>query len=174
MRLFLAIELPAEVKDALADIAHPPLADLTWTATEQMHITLKFLGEVPDEQVPALIEAMKRLPGPGELPLETAGLVMFPPHGPIRIVAAEIADPSGRLAKLAADLESAGHTLGFPREKRKFHAHVTLARARQPVRRDRVMATIPELPFTATEFVLMQSTLSPQGSTYTVAARFPL
>jgi 2'-5' RNA ligase len=174
MRLFLAIELPAVVKDALADIAHPPLADLKWTATEQLHITMKFLGEVPDDQVPALVEAMRRVPKPGELPLQIAGVVMFPPRGPIRIVGAEVADDTGGLAKLAADLEDAAATLRFPREKRPFHAHVTLARARQPIRRDRVMVTIPELPFVASEFVLMQSTLSPQGSTYAVAARFPL
>lgn len=174
MRLFIAIDLPGDVKDALADVVRPPLADLKWTAADQLHVTLKFLGEVPDPQVPAVLAALKAIPRPGALALETAGLVMFPPRGPIRIVAADIADPSGGLAKLVAGLEEACAALGFVREKRPFHAHVTLARARQPVRRDRVMVTIPERQFTVDEFVLMQSTLSPQGSRYAVVARFPI
>jgi 2'-5' RNA ligase len=70
-------------------------------------------------------------------------------------------------------LEAACEPLGFARENRPYHAHVTLARAKIPVRRELVKAEVPSLSFAAGEFVLMQSKLSPKGATYTVAAQFP-
>ena len=174
MRLFLAIELPADVKTALADVRHPPLADLRWIPPEQLHITLKFLGEVPDADVPRLIETLAAVATPRPLTLRVAGAVMFPERGRVRIVAADIADDAGGIVQLAEALEAAYEPLGFAREGRPFHAHVTLARAKMPVRRELVNLDIPALTFTASQFVLMQSKLSPTGATYAAAAHFPL
>jgi len=174
MRLFLAIELPAEIRQTLATISRPPVAGLRWTAAEQLHLTLKFLGEVPDGDVPRLIEALTTTPKPPPIPLVIDGLSLFPPRGRVRIVAANVADASGSLHRLAADLEAAFEPLGFPRERRPFAAHVTLARDRVPVPRERLTIDLPRLAFEAWEYVLMQSHLSNKGSTYTVAARFRL
>ena len=174
MRLFLAIELPAEVRQALATISRPPVAGLRWTAVEQLHLTLKFLGEVPDGDVPRLIETFATTPKPPPIPLVIDGLSLFPPRGRVRIVAAHVADASGSLHRLAADFDSACERVGFPRERRPFTAHITLARARVPVPRERLTFDLPRLAFEGKEFVLMQSQLSDKGSRYSVAARFRL
>jgi 2'-5' RNA ligase len=174
MRLFLAIELPVEVKTALSSIRRPPLADLRWIAPEQLHITLKFLGEVPDADVPQLLETLAAVPTPSPLSLRVSGLAMFPERGRVRIVAADVADDAGGIVKLAESLEAACESLGFTREGRPYRAHVTLARAKMPVRRELVKVDVPAMSFTEKQFVLMQSKLSSKGPTYTVAARFPL
>ena len=62
MRLFLAIELPDAVKQQLTAVQRSPLAALRWAPAEQLHVTLKFLGEVPDADVPAIIEHLAKLP----------------------------------------------------------------------------------------------------------------
>jgi 2'-5' RNA ligase len=174
MRLFFAIELPGSVRQRLAEIAHPPLNALKWVSAEQLHVTLKFLGPIADADLPRLLSAADAVVRPRPLELRVEGVSLFPERGPVRIVAASVAEASGTLAKLVADLEAAAEPLGVPRENRPFHAHVTLARAKPPVRRDRVIVTVPAMSFTVGEFVLMESRLSPKGSTYTVAARYPL
>ena len=106
---------------------------------------------------------------------------MFPPRGAVRIIAAALSGDVEPLAALVAELEKACRPLGFPVERRAYYPHVTLARARTPLA-PVMRAKLSDLAkgswsgpeFTATELILMESRLKPQGAEYVPAARFGL
>jgi RNA 2',3'-cyclic 3'-phosphodiesterase len=184
MRLFLALELPDEERQRLAQYPR----NQEWfgfaegvkpVRPENLHVTLKFLGEVPDPRLEEVREALEpvRLPGPIELHAE--GVTFFPPRGLIRVFVALLAGDVDRLATLYAEAEAALEPLGFAREQRPFKPHVTLARADHRrkipgVCRQLVVKTPPPRgdPFTVDSFVLFQSRLKPGGSEYVPLARF--
>ena len=174
MRLFLAIDLPAEVREFLAAMTRPPIGGLKWVPTGQLHITLKFLGDVEADRVPALATALAQVPKPGSLRLAAAGQLLLPEHGPVRILGLRVGSSFHGLNKLAEALESACEPLGFGREDRPFLGHITLARAKSPLPRSRFNFPLPGMEWFASSFVLMESQLSSKGPTYRVAERFPL
>ncbi|MGA2501143.1 MAG: RNA 2',3'-cyclic phosphodiesterase [Tepidisphaeraceae bacterium] len=176
MRLFTAVELPVEALQhlrRLQDSLRPLLPGVRWTAPDNLHITLKFLGETPDTRVNGLCEALKLVAlEPAEL--HVAGLTCFPPRGPVRIIAAELEGDVEAIVRLFTRVEEAAVQLGFPREGRQYHPHITLARARYPVHAG-VRGTLaqppghPGLPgpkFTTSGFTLFESRLSAAGATY--------
>lgn len=186
MRLFIAVELPEVVRQRLANLqsrlrvaAH----DVSWTKPENLHITLKFLGEASDEQIDGLCRGALGDIAVAPMRLRPHGIVLFPPGagGPVRIVACGFAGDVDALCRLQADVESACQRCGIPREGRKFTPHATLARARRrplppSARRDleaagQTMGDASE--FACRQFVLMHSELSSAGSRYTAVARFP-
>lgn len=188
MRLFVALELPDSQRHLLSGLGRRAdwfgleAGNLGWVRAENLHVTLKFLGEVPDGQVPAVCDALKGVAVPGPLRLNVQGVTFFPPRGPIRVFVAEVGGPDMQpLCALQAAVEHALEAVGFPREGRPFRPHVTLARAR---RERRVPAVARKLvaehplpagePFDVDAFVLMRSELKPMGAIYTPAARFPL
>jgi RNA 2',3'-cyclic 3'-phosphodiesterase len=186
LRLFCAIELPAELRAR----AHEHLVRLresapnvkaTWERAEKMHITLKFFGDVEAAQVAALTEAVVRAAtaaSPFALSLEGAGT--FPPGGNPRVLWLGTKDEMGRLALLQQRLEDECAAAGFPREPRPFHAHVTLARLRaanaaaRHLARYHVKLAFAPATFPVNELILMRSELGPNGSQYTPLARFAL
>ena len=184
MRCFVAIELPKEVRDGLAGLQerlHSLGRAVRWTRVEQIHLTLKFLGEVPDEKVPAVCDAATAVAARyGPLDLEVAGTGCFPPSGPARIVWAGIANPPPALIDCQQACEQAYAELGFKPEKRKYHPHLTVGRVRDTRdTRDIRAAVEGEAAFSAggfvaQELVLFQSILRPTGATYIVIARAPL
>src|SRR5579863_5293221 len=97
MRLFVAIELPENIRLHLAKMqeALKPIFGGKWTKPQQLHITLKFLGETPDAQLPELIDALSEVELDTEILLQTKGVLFLPPHGPVRIVAAGFEDVGG-------------------------------------------------------------------------------
>ena len=174
MRLFVAIDLPDEVRQFLAAMARPPIGGLKWVSAEQLHITLKFLGEVEPDRLPSIIGALAQIPQPGNLRLAAAGQLLLPEHGPVRILGLRVGSSFQGLNQLAEVLESACEPLGFPREDRPFLGHITLARAKSSVPRSLFNFPLPGMEWFGSSFVLMESCLSPQGPTYRVAERFPL
>jgi 2'-5' RNA ligase len=186
MRLFVAIELPAGQRRRLAELperyrwAGLERAALNWTREENLHVTLKFLGSVSDDRVPAITDALGaiRLPSPMDLRIEQ--LIFLPPRGPIRVFAANVGGETDRLAALQAAIELAVEPLGFPCEGRPFLPHVTLARPRRERRiASEARADVAEHQpppggnFAVDHFLLMNSDLSCGGPRYTPAARFP-
>jgi 2'-5' RNA ligase len=185
VRLFTAIELPATVRQHLVT-ARAAIAStagergaVSWVQPENLHVTLKFLGEVPDERLGRLCDALARvIVEPTRL--VAGGLVLFPKRGAIRVIAAGLSGEVERFGRLFADVEDACASAGFEREGRIYMPHVTLGRAR-PGRnaaglrrlRDDVAAITAGPEFTADGFVLMQSQLHPKGAIYTPAAHFP-
>jgi 2'-5' RNA ligase len=183
MRLFTAVDLPEPVREHLARISeslrkHPALNDLSWTRTENLHITLKFLGEIPDAQVANLAGALARLAVP-EMSLVLNPFLVLPGQGPARVLAANVRGDVEPLGKLFGQIESAVQPLGVRREARAFKPHVTLARVRRPTRQLTAQALgrivdpglLPTPTFTVSQFTLYQSVLDSKGSIYTPVAR---
>ena len=180
-RLFFALPLPEAALIALERAQHeakPAAARLAprWTRPEQMHVTLKFLGEQPDTALPGLraaLAARARAACPIEATL--ARVAAFGGQR-ARILVAELESQGGGLGQLAAGLEADAAELGVERETRPFVAHVTLARFRHPgdARAVIAAATLEPTAFRFTEACLYRSELSPAGSRYAVIERCPL
>jgi 2'-5' RNA ligase len=181
MRLFVAIELSDELRNHLVrvqDKVRTVAPNLSFTRPENLHLTLKFLGEVPDPDVPSLTDALNTVPPVGAFPLTTTGIICFPDRGRVRVISADVNAPDN-LLQLQSHIETATEARGFARENRSYHPHITLARARTPLpppMRQKLSDTgdahgdAPSMP--VNDFVLMQSRLLPKGAEYTPAARF--
>jgi 2'-5' RNA ligase len=182
VRLFVAIELDHPIKRTLLHIAEG-LKDfrrtVRWASEHQMHLTLKFLGEVPDDKVPAVSDACARVAAqckPFEFVLNSAGC--FPRDGRVRIVWGGCSFTPGELAECVGKCEDAFETLGFARENRPFTPHVTIGRVKVDDTRGRLRRAVEALRVTrVTEHVqsmtLFQSILSPAGARYVVVGTFP-
>jgi RNA 2',3'-cyclic 3'-phosphodiesterase len=185
-RTFIALSLPDVVKDAIHQAqgklqAAVRSSAVRWTKPEQFHLTLKFLGYVPAPQVPGLIDQLESI-GPDfhAIPLEAARLGSFPAGGAPRVVWVGVHDCSGALLRLQAAIDHV--TTQFGREERAFSGHITLARVKDISRSEASflkerLAKGQEMSFgswTATQFELMRSVVSSQGSTYSSLASIAL
>src|SRR5438552_2693263 len=183
MRLFLAIELPEDVRRHLSRVQQalaPMLPEAAMTRPENLHVTLKFIGQVDDRRTIELCESLSMIKS-APIELSARGVECFPSRGPIRIVAADMAGSIAALRAMHQAIEQRCKYLGFEKEGRDYRPHVTLGRARRPVRQeigrraaDEEAKLFPGPGFNVTEFVLMESRLNPKGSEYAVAARFQL
>jgi RNA 2',3'-cyclic 3'-phosphodiesterase len=185
MRLFIAIELPDEIRRSLRHVqdAVRSCIERTWDAQgtkwvrpEQMHVTLKFLGETADEAIPGLTKRLGEIKF-GPLRMATKSVQCFPPHGPIRVIAAELDDPEGLSADLQAKIDEACHTAGFRLEGRKWVPHITLGRVKERLpgsAREMVMKqNVTREFFVVDQFSLIESRLDREGPQYVTVARFP-
>lgn len=177
VRVFVAIDLSEGVRAALvqaqtrlrAACAHNQ--DIRWTRPEGLHITLKFLGEIPADQVPALVAALQGV-GPFErFPVEVKGFGFFPDGRHPRVLWAGIDAPS-TLRELAERVDAALSKLDFPPEDRPFRPHLTLARFRtqrpDPALEDALeqVSSTSLGSFEVTEYFLFESRLRASGAEY--------
>jgi 2'-5' RNA ligase len=184
MRLFVAADLPEGEKRRLEALGRRQdwfgLGDgFRPVRAENLHLTLKFLGEVPDDRVARVCDGLKRIEWPASLTLRTEGVTFFPPRGPINVFVAQFGGDVERLRQLHADIEAALQPLGFPRDARPFKPHVTLLRGdhrRKPAGavREAVAKNPPKAgePFAVSSFALFQSRLKPTGPEYVALAHF--
>lgn len=184
MRLFVAIELPARLTERLArrvEGVRPELPPARWVPARNLHLTLRFLGEVEEGRVEplagSLAPAFAASP-PLELELRDAGA--FPPSRPARVVWVGL-DGCRELVELQRRVaEAADRTLGLAPERRPYHPHLTLARCRRPWPRRAVERWSRALsgrlgdPFRVERGVLMRSRLGAGGARYSVIEAFPL
>ena len=167
-RLFVALDLPRDAREALvrwraAALRHP---DLRLVSPEALHVTLVFLGHLPEAEIQRITKAMP-LPS-GAAPVLTAvGVKPVPPRRP-RLFALDLADEDGRAGRIQAAVSDALEGLGICEpEKRPFWPHVTLARVRKSARVDRIDAPAPPAePWSAEALTLYRSRLSPKGARY--------
>jgi 2'-5' RNA ligase len=184
MRAFLALPIPSPVRAALKalqeDLARAG-ADVKWVAPENLHVTLKFLDEISEEERGKVEDALRRLAArtaPFTLRLERVGA--FPSPGAPRVVWAGVGDGKEPLTRLADAVEAEMRTLNLRKEERPFAAHVTLGRVRSPTRRQSLAARLqglvwePPPAWQAASVTLQQSVLSSHGPRYTVLADVPL
>ena len=170
MRLFVAVELPAPIRDAIEQHVRslPAVPNVRWSRTAT-HVTLRFLGDTAPERVPDLTAALGAVAHPAFT--ATPGAAgQFPDHGRARVLWWGFTDPTP-FSSLARAVDKA---LGLPEDPRAFHPHVTIGRCHRPVRFPRELAQVPALGSFAVEvFTLFESTL---GSTavHTPLARFAL
>jgi RNA 2',3'-cyclic 3'-phosphodiesterase len=178
LRLFIALNFPPQVRQALWQAA-APLRDLglpvKWVRVDGIHLTLKFLGDVPEQREAELVAALGRAAvGARALPLALGGFGVFPDVQRPRVVWAGIgAEPALEILQHRVEQEFA--PLGFPTEARPFRPHVTLGRAAREAR-PRDFSTFEDalgkLSFQETSVAeavdLMQSTLQSGGAVYQV------
>lgn len=130
MRLFVAVALDAALRREVERLRAPLMTrapDAHWSRPEAWHMTLRFLGERPESELPALHDALGRVRRP-QFPLELRGMGAFPARGRPRTLWVGVADPQP--AKLlAAAIEEQLAALGFTPEARPFTPHITLASA---------------------------------------------
>ncbi|MBM3889321.1 MAG: RNA 2',3'-cyclic phosphodiesterase [Verrucomicrobia bacterium] len=178
MRLFIAVDISEAVRDAVAATQSQlklANADVAWVKPENFHLTLKFLGEVPDEELDDINAALDLAAAPhGAFEMEMRGMGCFPDRGVPRVVWAGVGEGRDALKGLARDLEEAMAALRFAREKREFAAHLTIGRVRSPRGADRLRRHVDaelETVFgrsTVDQVRLYKSTLAPGGSIYEV------
>lgn len=181
MRLFVALFPPPEVREAMLEAARRSVraasapGDLRWAPPKNIHLTLRFLGEVAPDRVGALSVALREVAREHEqFDLSIDRLGAFPSPAKARVVWFGVGEGEERVRRLAGDVEGAVVAQGFPAEDRPFSPHVTMARTRgRQVELDAAAgAGIPA--FRARHLELVQSTLSSRGSTYAPVASYPL
>ena len=151
-----------------------PQSQASWSHGQNIHLTLKFLGETPQSRVGDLSQATSRVVegfSPFTIVVEQNGV--FPKHGPPRVLWIGITDQSGKLVELHSRLEDECAKEGFPKEERPFHPHLTLARLRKPPGARTLAFAHREMKFEAievkvSELLVIRSELSSEGSRYTV------
>lgn len=181
MRAFVAIELPASVRVALAREQarfRAVSVDARWTQPEGIHLTLKFLGNISAPQEAQVKDALSRMERFDAFTVRVQGFGFFPNAKRPRVFWVGLDAPAD-LARLAAQVESAMARLGFPPEDRPFKPHLTLARFKTPQPQQKLEARLaakanPLLgTFEVSEFFLWESRLLPGGADYHKIARFP-
>jgi len=180
MRLFCGIDLAEDVRERLERLLMHmrPAAHLKWSPVYNLHITLKFIGEWPEEKLPQLEEALRSVPRRNPIALEVRGLGWYPSSKNPRVFWAGLHDGAG-LTTLARDIETALEPLGIAKDTRPFSAHLTLARIKDPTPLDALRAAIEKLElaeygaFNADCFHLFRSQPGAAGSIYTKLLECP-
>ena len=175
MRLFVAFLLSDEARALLRTLRAGLSrfdADVRWTVPEQWHVTVKFLGDMPDRDVSvvgeALVEGAKEA---SPFRMTVGGTGCFPPRGPVRIVWAGAADESGGMDNAVKSIQVPLEACGFPPENRPWTGHITVGRVQQDRSGDRLRDAVAALPMGTVaqdidSVTLMASALSPRGATY--------
>jgi 2'-5' RNA ligase len=174
-RLFVAIRPPEDIRDLLLD-AMEASADFRWQDDEQLHLTLRFVGEVERPVADDLAAELSRVHAP-PFDLRIAGTGRFEQRSSGALWAG--VEPREPVAALAAKVERASIAIGLEPERRGFHPHITLARWKG--RRSREIASFLERtrglasePFEVRDFTLFESRLSRHGAHYESVTSYPL
>ena len=176
VRAFIAVEPSAEIRNEIS-VAGQNLRGagrLSFVSPNLMHITLKFLGEVPESQIQKIAASLDDISA-APYTLHASGISTF--GRPPRVIKAEVHD-GGATASLAADVESRMAKLGFKREEKPFSPHITIARVKEysPALQPKI-AAIKERDFGTCEIaavLLKKSVLTPSGPIYTTIHRVEL
>ncbi|HEX5080872.1 MAG TPA: RNA 2',3'-cyclic phosphodiesterase [Blastocatellia bacterium] len=176
MRTFIAIEIPSEIKSALAALQtqlRRAGADASWTKPENLHLTLNFLGEVDERRIVEVEKACVLSAAefqPFTLSLKDTGV--FPNERQPRVLWAGLSGDVGIVVEMRARLDERLALIGFKRDEKKFHPHLTIGRLKSNKKIRELLALayayqLPALSFAVTEIVLMKSELRPAGAEYT-------
>ena len=192
LRLFVALDLPAGAKAALAatvgQLQSVIPAGVRWVNPAGIHLTLKFLGDTDSGLVTPLLAALQEAAAVGDpmpFPLHLDRLGVFPNYREPRGIYAGVDGDLDSLVRAQRQVEQAIVRLGFPQEKRPFRPHLTLGRVREgvaPAVRRQIGDTIatqaaalsPEYTWMAGEIHLIRSDLTPQGAVYTTLGQAAL
>ena len=184
MRLFIAVELDEAARGAAARAADDlrqqlrrTRLDARWVATDNLHLTLVFIGHIEDSAADSFVAAVTRpfAQPPFQLRLGRCGV--FPPSGPPRVLWIGLAEGGEALRFLQEEVVARLQPLGFEAERRPFSAHLTIARVKdlprataKDARAIVAGATVPDARCLVTRVTLFRSHLSPKGSRYEALA----
>lgn len=181
MRTFIAIDLSPEIKNRLTAVVRhlkPVATGIKWVAPENYHLTLKFLGEVAEQKIEVIKAVLDEVVGKYQkFNLALRGTGSFPPgQSRMRVIWVGLAAGT-ELFSLQSELEEALSQEGFEREERAFSPHLTIGRARETQKQDRLKAELERLgqqefgTMEVKEVELFQSILRPEGPEYRVISR---
>lgn len=177
-RLFVAVDLPESIKEKLLELQQRVFPAARWSRQQQMHLTLHFIGAVPDDTLPPIQAALAQIKqAPFEIKLRGVGV--FPHQERARVLWAGVVRAPGLLHLHHAVGEALKPT-GFTPEDRAYAPHITLARFQQSPPRDVVQKYLLSQQqfttgaFSVTEFILFSSDLQPDGAVYTPEQVYPL
>lgn len=184
IRSFIAVVVDEGIIARLAalqgELRHTD-APVAWVRPEGMHLTLKFLGDVPEARIPDIGEALRAVAGNWEpFRISVEGTGAFPNLRRPRVVWADVREGRETLIELAGAVDAALTGLGFPPEDRPFSPHLTLGRVKVPGRLEALTAQVESHAqdyfgeMTVGEVILFQSELSPKGAKYTSLQRSAL
>jgi len=185
VRTFCAIELPANIHQQIQKHvdrlrAAVPENHASWTRVENIHLTLKFFGNVEQNKTPLIANAATRaVLSCSPFTISIAGAGAFPKTSQARVLWIGVEDPSGKLGELQERFENECAMEGFEKEVRNFRPHLTIARLRNPKGARELAETHQSLTFkavnlTVNELVIFRSELSSKGSRYTALSRHQL
>jgi 2'-5' RNA ligase len=183
LRAFIAIELPESLRSALAGLQQDLQqckADIRWVKPDNIHLTLKFLGEVDDKEIDPIVKTLKDFCTMySGFSLEVKGVGVFPNIRSPRVLWVDISG-SGLLSGLQKGIEDGLSSLGFNPENRRFVPHLTLGRFRSSAGKHDLHNRIEQNKdlslgsFDVMSVSLMRSDLSPAGARYTRIAGISL
>jgi 2'-5' RNA ligase len=182
VRTFIAVEIAEEVRKRIAEFQEKLRQEpgrVSWSKPENIHLTLKFLGDVEETEIPKIVEAVERAVegiAPFEVAVESSG--GFPSLRRPRVLWIGCNDEDGRLKELAERVEQELAGLGYPRERRRFSPHLTIGRPKSPFI-EKISQRMEQTEFVGgtmpvREVVVMKSQLHPKGAIYTPLARVAL
>lgn len=184
-RIFCAVELPdklrAQLRDHILQLRQEiPEAAASWSRVENIHLTLKFFGNVALDRLAVISAAASRAVrkfAPFQISVGSTGV--FPKPSRPQVLWIGTSDPSGKLLALHERLENECAVEGFEKEGRAFRPHLTIARIRKPEGAKRLADAHLHRQFktaeiTLTELIVFRSELSSKGSTYTAVSRHQL
>lgn len=156
-------------------------ADVHWMERENLHLTLKFLGNVRDEELPGICSILDEAASQVEpFDFAIAGLTSAPPMGQMRMIWAKIDEPTGRLQLLHEMLDDAFESLGYRKERRMFNPHLTVGRVKTSRNVQQLRAAVAAFADSefgvqpADEVVAYSSLLTREGPIYTPLRAAPL
>ena len=177
IRLFCALELPQGLRDRLINLGGG-LPGARWVPEENLHLTLRFIGEVPESSFDDIATSLSGVHVPA-FDLAVAGVGHFERGRKPTMLWAGV-EPNGTLLQLHTSIESALRRAGLKSDDRRFQPHITLARLDETVSPDRVAgflganSLLRAAPFRVEEFVLFSSVLGRTGPAYHAEVEFPL
>jgi 2'-5' RNA ligase len=184
-RMFCAFELSETLQTRIHDHAKRvreavPEAAASWSRPENIHLTVKFFGNVDPQRVATITATAERVVKEvSPIQIEVGRTGVFPRPSRPQVLWIGVEDPAGTLLKLQQSLDDGFAREGFPKEDRVFRPHLTIARIRKPHNAARLAQTHLETEFSAVavtlnELVLFRSELSSKGSKYTPISRHRL
>lgn len=183
LRCFIALELPDRLKEAVGSMLgelKKSDADVRWVPPENLHLTLKFLGNVPEETVPAILRQVESAAARRRsFKAVLNGVGVFPGRKRPRVVWIGL-DGADELVALQGDVDRNLSSLGFEPEGRAFSPHLTIGRARSQRGMMALMTRLDSLAgtlfgeFMVESISIMRSKLSPAGAQYTRLHGVPL
>jgi 2'-5' RNA ligase len=184
-RMFCAFELPDSLRARIDEHSQAvrdaiPEAAASWSRAENIHLTVKFFGNVDQQQVAAISAAAARVAKEfSPIQIEIGKTGVFPRPSRPQVLWVGVEDASNALANLHKQLENEFAREGFPKEERAFRPHLTIARIRKPhdaarLAQTHLAAKFELVEISLNELVLFRSELSSKGSKYTAISRHRL
>ncbi len=185
IRAFIAIPVDENVRDLASSIVKNLAtagADVKWVEPENLHLTLKFLGNISTDMLDQISSVIQEaVAGINQFEVTVDGIGAFPGgKKPLRVIWLGVSDKSGLMEKISLGIEEGCKNLGFKSEERGFKPHLTIGRVRQGSQNlSKLRSAISSVEFNPLKLSidrvnLMRSELSPRGPTYTVLRTFGL